>query len=283
MPLALKHEFSKLNKSKAFRIAVLIAGLFAVVHFIYTISQVKMFYYDPLGKHPHPVGLDSISLLYRFLGCDDYSAVSTLFFLVLPILAALPYSVSLHLERKNGYQIHVISRVGKRQYLVAKAITAFVAGFFVVFFALVLDLMLCATICPLAKVHILSLQMSVYQGNFCYTWFYTHPIVFLIAATCMTSTWGGICAVMAMAVEIVIHNSVMITLAPCVFLFLISSVMEYLQGSVIQSVYVLKPNELFRAICLSRNPAWYIAVWQIGFLVASLALYFIGGMKRENL
>lgn len=283
MRLALRHEFSKLYKSSSFVIALLLAGLFSIVHFIYTITQANMVYYGTLGGVKHPVGLDSISLLYRFLGCDDYSAVSTLFFLVLPILAALPYGISLYRERKTGYQIHVIARVGKKQYLAAKVITAFASGWVVIFFALVLDLMLCATVCPVSNVHILSLQMSVYQGTFCYTLFYSHPVLFLMAAVLMTSVWGGVCAVMAMSVEIIIHNSVMITLFPCVFIFLISSIMEYLQGPVIQSLYALKPNELFRAVSLSRNPAWYIAVWQLGFLIVSLALYFRGGMKRENL
>jgi hypothetical protein len=205
-----------------------------------------------------------------------------LFYLVLPILSALPYGASLHNERKNGYQIQVIARVGKKRYLAAKFVTAFLSGVIVIGTALVFDLMLCAMICPLSSVHILTLEMPMYQGYFCINLFYNYPILFLIMAILMSSIWGGVCSVLAMAAEMFIQNAVIITLFPLILLYLVSFVTEYLQGILFRTVYELRPVYLFQAVCMNRNPAWYIAVWQICLLAVSSVVYFVGSMKREN-
>jgi hypothetical protein len=282
MKRVLKHELSKLLQSNTFKIAVASGCIFSVVHFVYTLYYVKWAYYDNVASTSHPIGLDNISLLYRFLGCDNFSVVGTLFYLVLPILSALPYGASLYNERKNGYQIQVIARVGKKRYLAAKFITAFLSGVIVIGTLLVFDLMLCATICPLSSVHILTLEMPMYQGCFCVNLFYNYPILFLIASILMSSIWGGVCAVLAMAAEMFIHNAVIIILFPLILLYLVSFVTEYLQGILFHIVYEYRPIFLFQAVCMNRNPAWYIAVWQIFILALSSAVYFGRGMKREN-
>jgi hypothetical protein len=282
MKRVLKHEISKLLKSNTFKIAVAFGFFLSMVHFVYTLYYVKWAYYDNFASTSHPIGLDNISLLYRFLGCDNFTFVGTLFYLVLPILSALPYGASLHNERKNGYQIQVIARVGKKRYLAAKFVTAFLSGVIVIGTALVFDLMLCAMICPLSSVHILTLEMPMYQGYFCINLFYNYPILFLIMAILMSSIWGGVCSVLAMAAEMFIQNAVIITLFPLILLYLVSFVTEYLQGILFRTVYELRPVYLFQAVCMNRNPAWYIAVWQICLLAVSSVVYFVGSMKREN-
>jgi hypothetical protein len=278
----LTHELSKLFRSRSLWIAVAVGGLLALIHFAFTVAYVQWAYYSNLDFKGHPVGLDNISLLYRFLGCDDFTAVGTLFYLVLPILAAFPYGASLYHERKNGYQIQVIARVGKKRYLAAKFITAFLSGFLVIGAALVLDLMLCATVCPLSPVSILSLEMSTGQGNFAVNLFYSAPALYLLAAIGVSAVWGGVCAALSLAAEMFVHNGVIITLFPFLLLYFISCVTEYLNRSLFSTFYELRPIFLFSAQCSNRNPAWYIALWQLGALAIAAAVYFGRGMKREN-
>jgi hypothetical protein len=282
MKRALKHELSKLLQSRAFKIAVAVGCLLSLAHFVYTLYYVKEVYYDNFASINHPAGLDNISLLYRFLGCDNFSVFGTLFYLELPILAAMPYGASLHNERKNGYQIQVIARVGKKRYLAAKFITAFLSGGIVIGTSLIFDLMLCAMICPLSSVHILSWEMSMGQGTFCVNLFYNYPVLFLIAAILMSSVWGGVCAVLAMAAEMFIQNAVIIILFPLILLYLVSFVTEYLHGILFYTIYEYRPIFLFQATCMNRNPAWYIAVWQICTLAIAALIYFGRGMNREN-
>jgi hypothetical protein len=282
MKRAIKHELSKLLKSNTFKIAIAFGCLLSLTHFVYTLYYVKGAYYDNFADTSHPIGLDNISLLYRFLGCDNFTVFGTLFYLELPILAALPYGDSLHNERKNGYQIHVIARVGKKRYLAAKFITAFLSGVIVIGASLVFDLMLCAMICPLSSVHILSFEMPMYQGDFCVNLFYNYSILFLIVAVLMSSIWGGVCAVLAMAAEMFIQNAVIIILFPLILLYLVSFVTEYLHGILFRTVYEYRPIFLFQAVCMNRNPAWYIAIWQICTLAIAALIYFGRGMKREN-
>jgi hypothetical protein len=283
MMRALNHELSKLFKSGTFKIALAAGTLLALVHFGFTVYYVKWAYYDNLATMSHPAGLDNISLLYRFLGCDICTVSNTLFYLALPILTALPYGASLYWERKSGYQLQVISRVGKKKYLAAKFITAFISGFVVICSALTLDLMLCAVICPLSGVHILSLEMPMSQGHFCVGLFYSAPVLFLIAAILMSSVWGGVCATLSMAAETFIGNAVIIVLFPFLLSYIAESLAEYLNGTLFRTYYEIKPFSLFGAVCLNKNPAWYVAAVQLEILAISLTVYFRRGLKRENL
>jgi hypothetical protein len=166
--------------------------------------------------------------------------------------------------------------------LTAKFITAFLSGFLVIGAALVLDLMLCATVCPLAKVSILSLEMPMGQGHFGVNLFYNAPALYLLAAIGVSAVWGGVCAALSMAVEMFVHNGVIITLFPFLLLYFISCVTEYLNRSLFSTSYELRPIFLFSAQCSNWNPAWYIALWQLGALAIAAAVYFGRGMKREN-
>jgi hypothetical protein len=282
MKRVLKHELSKLRQSNTFKFAVAAGCLFSLIHFVYTAFYVKWAYYDNFDYISHPAGLDNISLLFRFLGCDNFTVAGKLFYLVFPILAALPYGASLYTERKNGYQLQIISRVGKKKYLAAKFITAFISGFVVILIALVINLMLCAMICPLSGVHILTLEMPMSQGHFCVNLFYNYPALFLIAAILMSSIWGGVCAALAMAAESFIHNAVIIILFPFIMTYLVEFFVEYLKGVLFNTSYELRPICLFQAVCDNMNPAWYIAILQICTLAIEFGIYFVRGIKREN-
>jgi hypothetical protein len=278
----LKHELSKLLQSNTFKIAVAVGCLISVSHFVYIFFRVRWIYNSNFDFREHPFGLDNISLLYRFIGCDESSVISTLFYLLFPILAAFPCGTSLYHERKNGYQVQVIARVGKKKYLTAKFITAFLSGTSVIGISLVINFMLCAMICPITSVNILSFELPMYQGYFCAYLFYNYPLLFLIAAVLMSSIWGGVCAVLAMAAEMFIQNAVIITLFPFILFYSVTFVIECLRGALFYTYYEIRPVKLFIAVCDNMNPAWYIAVWQICILAASFGIYFWRGMKREN-
>lgn len=283
MRAAIRHEMKKVMAYGNYRTALLLGLAAVAAHFVSVADCVKRLYFSDVGSMRHPTGLDNISLLIHILPADNWSVTAFLFYLVLPALAAFPFGASLHKERKSGYQLQVITRVGKRRYLLAKLLAAAASGFTTVFVLLVLDMMLCATICPLAPVHVLSLVAGVGQGSFAAPLFYNYPALYVAAAILMSSLWGAVCAVVALASEMYISNAFLIAASPLVLLLALTMAMEFLEESVIHTDYEFRPLSLMTAAPMNRNPSWYIFLWQCGFALPAAVMYSKKGMGRENL
>jgi hypothetical protein len=282
MKNAIKHEMKKMLAYRNYRIALVLGMIIIAAHFISVAYYVNTFF-SIMADAQHPMGLDSISLLVLFIPADGWFMTATLFYLVLPVLAALPFGASLHKERKSGYQMQVISHCGKKQYLTAKLLVCAMSGFMLIFTLLMLDVMLCAVVCPLAPVHVLSLISAVMQGSFASGLFYNHPVLYIAVCILMSSVWGAVCAVIALASEMYLSNSFLITVFPCLLMLAITTIMELPRGTLFKGAYELRPLLLMRAAPNNPNPAWYILLWQCGFALTAVIVYYRKGMKRENL
>ena len=283
MKNAIKHELKKMLASRNWKISLLLGAIIVIAHFVSVAQYVDWAYYTDLPQAHHPTGLDSISLLVLFLPGDSWFITATLFYFVLPILAAFPFSSSLHKERKSGYQLQVIAHTGKKRYMAAKLLACALSGFMTIFALLLLDVMLCACIAPLVPVHVLSLISAVGQGYFASPLFFSHPLLYIAVCILMSSLWGAVCAVVALAAEMLVSNSFLITVFPFLLFLALTAAFEFLDGSVFKASYEIRPIFLMRAAWGDPNPSWYIALWQCVYALAAVMLYYWKGMKRENL
>lgn len=113
MKNALKIEFQKMKASRLFWMALavgIVIGGLQIFKNVTWVEHVLKYSYDDV----HPSGLSSISLLIRWIGSDNYTALGRLFFMLLPLLAAMPYGTSSFREYKNGYAFQLISRCGRK-------------------------------------------------------------------------------------------------------------------------------------------------------------------------
>lgn len=108
-----------------------------------------------------------------------------------------------------------------------------------------------------------------------------HPILFLAASVLLSSIWGGVCAIMGGMAGVLFKNQVLIIIAPFLILSMISFVTGYGKGVLFETSYELGPLYLFRPACWDRNPAWYIAIWQVAFSGISALIFFWRGKKSE--
>ena len=280
---AIRHELKKLRFSKTFGISLIIGACIVFAHFASVCAYVNRVYYSYVGISEHPMGLDSISLLALILPNDNWFMTAFLFYLLLPILAAFPFGASFHEERKSGYQRHILTRISKKQYLSAKILVCALSGFLTIFILLVLDMMMCAIVCPLTRINVLSLVSGVWEGSFASSLFYNHPLLYIGAVILMTSSWGAVCSVLALASGMYFTNPFFITSFPCFLILILTTVMEFLKGTVFRTFYEVRPLFLMKAEPGNFNPAWYIFMWQCGFIFPAIAVYYWKGMRHENL
>lgn len=277
----LKIEFRKVFSSKLFFLALVVGICLAgtqVIHVREYVDWVK-----EGSSQIHPSGFDSESLLINWLGMDNRTAIGMVFYLALPILAAMPFGSSYFTERKSGYYMQVTMRSGQKTYLCAKWIAAFVSGVIVIMIPLTLNLMANALICPLGKVHILSLTVYVGQEYFASKLFYENPILYIVMGLVLSSVWGGICAVVSLTAGMFLKNKILIIISPLIVLEFAGLVLLYLKSCTNFTYFEVRPMELMRSICLNPNPTWYVISYMLLFLALIIIVYWKRGMKSEGI
>lgn len=281
MKNALKIEFQKLKASRllwmALAVGIVIGGL-QIFKNVTWVGHVLKYSYDDV----HPSGLSSISLLIRWIGSDNYTALGRLFFMLLPLLAAMPYGTSSFEEYKSGYAFQLISRCGKRKYMAAKLIVAFISGAVVIGVPMLLNLMLNAMVCPLGSVHVVSM-MGVWQGSFFSKLFYTQPIVYMVLQLLLGMAWGGICALMALMYSGFLKNSIMIIIAPEMTMIVLEVLMMRIRRLFDIKALELSPLSLMQSVTFNSNPEWLVGIYLLGFTVILSVIYRKRGMKREGI
>lgn len=281
MKKALKIEFQKLKASRLFWMALIVGiviGGLQVFNNMTWVNHVLKYSHDDV----HPRGLSGISLLIRWIGSDNYTVLGRLFFMLLPLLAAMPYGTSSFREYKSGYAFQLISRCGKKKYTAAKLIVTFVSGAAVIGVPMLLNLMLNAMVCPLGSVHVVSM-VGVWQGSFFSELFYTQPAVYMILQLLLGMAWGGVCALMALMYSSFLKNSIMIIIAPEMTMIVLEVLTTRIRRLFDFKSLELSPFSLMQSITFNPNPEWIVGIYLLGFTVIISAVYWKRGMKREGI
>ncbi len=98
----------------------------------------------------------NMTLVQAWIGTDYYYAYNSIYFLLIPILACLPFGGSLFTDIVSGYDKNICIKVSRRSYIFSKCVATYLAGFFAVTFPLLLNLFLAAGIYPNYQPELLS-------------------------------------------------------------------------------------------------------------------------------
>ena len=277
----MKNEWKKVWTSKMFWAALGIGMILSLIqafeHTGFVRDAVQQAEYK---GYQHPCGYESITLNILWMGVDGFSPVSSAFYLILPILAAMPMAASWYQERKNGYMYQTMVRSGSTMYFKGKWRICFATGGLVIAIPLLLNLMVKAMICPMGRVTPLSL-CSPLQGNFCSRLYYIFPLGYMGMVILSGFLWGGICSVLALACSGKIKNPVLIIIFPFLIFLLIDVVLEFVQPNLPINGYELSPLGLFLALDLKKNPLWETGIYMIGLYLIAKVLF--GRKKHESL
>lgn len=196
--------------------------------------------------------LTSGSAFICWIGADVGSFESTIFFLLMPIFAVLPYGWSLAEELQNGYAAHVICRSGKRRYYSSKLAAAFCSGYFVITMPLVLNFLVVSSFLPCLTAEILYPYGGLLQKSMLYDLYYTYPYIYVCAYIFLDGIYGGIFAVVSTASAIFVKYKYMTILVP----FGICIVLEYLEANIITYTgfaYDISPQRFLRAMPVAND------------------------------
>ena len=100
-----------------------------------------------MGKYS---GIQLPGLYMKWMGVRPGSYVF-LYYFIMPLLTALPYSISILMDVKKHYVNNIFTRIDKKKYYKAKLFAQFIVGGFVASFPLVISFVVTAMILPAFK------------------------------------------------------------------------------------------------------------------------------------
>ena len=163
-----------------------------------------------------------ISLYSTWMGNELFPIQSYIFYLILPLLAVLPFGRSFFEDIKSGYIINVCTRVEKKIYFKAKYLAVFLSGGVAVAAPLLLNLVLSSMFMP-AFIPDNGTVGTISPTTMAYEVFFTHPLVYVLMFIVIDFIFAGVIATLALSYTYFTEHRFGVMIVPFVFYFFIYS------------------------------------------------------------
>jgi len=175
----------------------------------------------------------SSSCFKYWIVIDFIQPTTGLFFLLLPLLAVLPYAWSYLEERKSGYVGSVVVHTARIKYFFAKYIAVFLSGALAVAIPIVLNFLICACFMPARMPDVFAvIYFGIFEENLWSEVFYTNPFLYVALFTLLNFAFSGLWAVTVFALSGLLRNRVALTILP----YLAWVFVDFVSDTVLQDV-----------------------------------------------
>ncbi len=219
----------------------------------------------------------------NWIGNDYQFPMTSLFYMLLPLLAGLAYGWSYCTERKSGYAAQMVSRSRKKsQYFLAKYIATFLAGGAAVAIPLVLNfIVICCFIPAYTPDNFYWLYYSM-DAHFLRGLFFNTPLLFVCCIILLDFIFAGLFAAACVALAFFVKNKFAVILLPFLGVFAV----QYLQDNVLGTItdfIAISPMDFLRGYAMNAVLGLPILIWLILLLVFTLGVTWIKGAKDDVL
>lgn len=285
-------ECRKAFCSKAFLLGTALLLLFSVLSAVYMIEvrasynpgQVLANQAD--GQLAHNPDLPLFTFYNSWVGGDDLSLAAALFYALLPVGAALPFSWSYCTERKSGYLKNIYTRVDKKTYLAGKALAVFLSGAGAVAVSLGVNLLLVLAKVPLVTPFAgYNFYNHIYFGNLWADLYFTAPGLYVLLYAVLDVFYGGVFALLSFAVGFYVPSVLAVVFVP----FLLTLAAGYGETALYTAWAAAAPVEWVPPYFLHPQvPHYQVMGWAVALVTALLLAFALltvcfRGVRHESL
>lgn len=203
----LKIELKKALRSKTFIFAICLGAAIALLQIIWFYNNI----YLPNNQMLNKLSTWSIydqeygtwyetGVLEGWMGCEGYSPYNQVYYIMFPLLAALPFAWSLFSEWKSGYVNQMVTRMPMHQYIMAKYIAVFISGGIAVIVPLIINFVIIACFVPCIATDPMSMQVIMSVNCFGALLYLKYPVLYVLLYLVIDFLCGGIYACIALLV-----------------------------------------------------------------------------------
>lgn len=217
----LKIEFRKVIKSKTLWLSIVIGCVIAVMHTVWVYKKIYMVnndiynYYFTENNRTVVDDWFETGVLQGWLGTEGASVYNQMFYFLFPLLATMPYGLSMFREWNSGYSNQMLIRTKRKNYFMAKYIATFVSGGMVLVIPLALSLVMACCYLPIIGVD--PMAMAGMSGFRMWINLYIDkPILYALGYMIINFIYGGISALFTMVISNWCTNSFLALIFPMI-------------------------------------------------------------------
>ena len=214
-----------------------------------------------------------ISLYSTWMGNELFPIQSYIFYLILPLLAVLPFGRSFFEDIKSGYIINVCTRVEKKIYFKAKYLAVFLSGGVAVAAPLLLNLVLSSMFMP-AFIPDNGTVGTISPTTMAYEVFFTHPLVYVLMFIVIDFIFAGVMATLALSYTYFTEHRFGVMIVPFVFYFFIYSLTNLIDKTDYSPFFMLNGGA-------NNNYLPLYTLYFILFFALSYVIFMWKGKKQD--
>ena len=213
-----------------------------------------------------------------WIGGDYQYPMTSLFYLLLPLMASLAFGWSFFMEKKSGYIKNVVTRTKKIHYFLAIYIAVFLSGGAVIAIPLVINFLTVACFIPAYQPDI---YYSIYYSmgyHFLSELFYSSPLVYVIYVMALDFVFSGLIATASLTLTFFVRNRFAVVLLP--FLLLLG--IQYIQDTLYKIFQVIiSPIDFLKAYSSGPVTGWVIFPFMIILFLLTFGITCFKGVRDD--
>lgn len=221
MKKLIKIELYRSFHSRTFGFAIAIGTILSILQLVMGVIPTSIHLEEYLAfnmpmKYP--------GFLYvAWIGGDLNSFFSYLYFLILPIISALPFADSFFMDAKGGFIQNICIRANKKQYYLSKYIATFLSGGSAVTFPLILNFLISMLLLPSMKPETTAGTGLIGEASTFPQLYYNHPILYVLLFLAIIFIFSGLLADFGLVSSYIAGYRFLVLLAPFIlYLFLMA-------------------------------------------------------------
>ena len=279
-----KMEAKKAIKSTGFKVSIIVSSIIVILQSLWFYKNVRMVNLDEYNYFMNQKGnclWYENSIFEGWIGIEGFSMFGTLVFVLMPLIACMPYCLSFYDEWKTKYTEHVLIKRSKKEFLVTKYVVTFASGGIAASYPFLLSLFISALYLPVIKPDIRALSIGITDRSLGAQLYDKSIFLYLTFFIVLEFIYGGIFAVTSMAASKWIDNRFTIMLLPTAvtgFLYYVVFRMNLNWSKFLYPVFI-KPEPGIT----SEFSFGVVIAETLLFLIATFGVYFLSNIKRETI
>lgn len=214
----------------------------------------------------------------NWIGGDYQYPMTSLFYLLLPLMASLAFGWSFCMEKKSGYIKNIVTRTKKIHYFLAKYIAVFLSGGTVIVIPLIVNFLTVACFIPAYHPDIFYSIYYKMDYHYLSEFFYSSPLLYIIYIMVLDFVFSGLIATVSMALTFFVKNRFAVVLLP--FLSLLG--IQYLQDTLTNTFQVsFSLIEFLKGYAMQPVIGWIILLWIIILFFLTFGITCFKGAKAD--
>lgn len=220
----LKQELKRAFTGKWFMLALTIGLLISISHFVVQTTTTIAIPEDIIKPMLSP----SV-LLASWMGGNNYNLQGYLLYLLLPLLATMPYAYSYHQDKKLGYLKNILTRTKPINYYISKWIGVFLSAGTIIIIPLILNLLLFMTVYPTMKPQPAAGYYAIIDSSLMADLFYHQPLQYILFYLLLAFVFAGLIGTIGLVIEFFTEYLFIVLLSPFLIYIFTASILEMMR------------------------------------------------------